>query len=1009
MLAVPRIYVAILAIAFGVGAGSAYAAPNPNEFKLPAKNGKENDGLGWSVAVSGNKAVVGSNFGNVVYFFTRNGAKWSQQGKVEGGTNFGGKVAISGNTAVVGGFGNATVFALRGAEWVQREVLQVPGATNAFGRALAISGDTIIAGDGLVHDGLGAVHIFVRNVREEWILQETITPTRRPPPSQFGDSFGSSVAISGETAIVGAPFANVVGDGLYQKGSAYVYVRNGVVWEEQAYLTAGTEPSFNFGNSVAISGNKAIVGSGVTGDAAYVFERNGAVWSASRVLREGLSGAHFGESVAISGEKIVVGAYGTDKFQGAAYVFERGDGTWPLKQKLQASDPSPPNPSPSSGGNVDASFGRSVDVSGETIIVGTPSKKIGSNLRQGRAYVIQQPDTDGDGLPDEWEKNGITIEGEFLDLKAMGANPMHKDIFIHADWMLHPNDSGLFPLPLHPNPQSIKKVIEAFKAAPVENPDKKPGITLHIDLGPDSVMDPVTGKKWTETYSKVTQPIPFSEITGSMEEGGYRWIDTDFYKKHNFEPSKRRPVFHWVVFGNALPISLPAHGIARGTPGADMVVAGGALRKALQEDQPDLVNTFYNDAFDRVWSDWVAATLMHELGHTLGLKHGGHDEVNRKPNYLSLMNYVFYPTGVPQQKKDIFKLDYSRLTLKDLNENHLVEALGIQDREGHRTLFNAYRADLPDRSNKCLQTNYNTRFLPALDWDCNGAITQHPVRADINGDSICVFAKGPLPLQTVPAPEDILQEGIIFAGADRICSTAALTDAAGELLDVQYTPVSNRAAPLILMGFNDWKNLDYGAGGQKGQRYAALIPQPMATISDEQPIKNIMVTIPPGLIKALVIAPRDVVTVSPAEGEPPLVVTFDGTASFAFDGKIVKWEWDFGDNNTGSGQTVTHTYTRPGQYFATLAVTDDKGRVNTSPHLNLVNVAGEIQLTPGDLNGDNVVDLIDLDILTAELDTPATEPSDPHDLNGDGTIDALDARILVNLCTYSRCASSKQD
>ncbi len=452
--------------------------------------------------------------------------------------------------------------------------------------------------------------------------------------------------------------------------------------------------------------------------------------------------------------------------------------------------------------------------------------------------------------------------------------------------------------------------------------------------------------------------------------------------------------------------------MTRSSPGSDIFIASGAIRETLHGSVPDLIHGSLIGAVDVIWSNWVAATLMHELGHALGLLHGGGDLANDKPNYLSLMNYAFYPTGIPQ-RNGTFKFDYS-MKLPDLNENHLIEARGIGDPNRRQTFFNRFpRADLPLAVNKCVEAAYNTRFLPspALDWDCNGKVTPTPVQADINGDSLCVVQKvtpdGLLPLHTVPAAGDILHEGRIYAGDDRICSTEVLRDATGEPLDVQFTSVSDQPAPLILSGFNDWNALDYGAGGNKGQPYAAVIRPPMGTGNVEPPIEKIMVKIPPGLIRALVFAPHDVITVSPAEGEPPLVVTFDGTASTAFDGKIVKWEWDFGDNNTGSGSTVTHTYTRPGDYFATLTVTDDKGRINTTPLLTRVSVTGEIQLMRGDLNGDNIVDLSDLDIITRELNTPATGPTDPSDLNGDGTIDALDARSLVNLCTYPHCASTK--
>jgi hypothetical protein len=1014
MIIICRIYVAVVAISCGTAAGLAYAAPNEEEVKFVAKDGMAFDIFGASVAISGSKAVVGSERG--VYFFKRNGPKWLQQGRFDTVGLGRWAVAIDGNTAIVSGTHSAVVFQLEGTEWIKKGSLEAPpGATVTFGRSLAISGDNLIIGDFQANNREGAAYIFVRN-GSEWTLQTSLKPNvRRPEGQGLGLAFGASVGISGDTAIVGAPTDNVIGDTVNQEGSAYVYTRKAGHWDgnEQGYLTADTENSSYFGSSVAISGNKAVVGSGsgTTGNAAFVFELNSSGWSPPRFLRtkDAETGDLFGESVAISGERIVVGASGSNNFQGAAYVFERGDGTWPQKQKLRASDPTSPNPPPPQGdGQVEAAFGSEVAISGHTIIISASAKKVGNHRLQGKAYVFQEPDADGDGLPDEWEKNGVWFEGVFLDLKQMGANPKHKDIFIHADWMLNPNTSGAFPLPLHPNPESLKKIIDAFAIAPVTNPDKKIGITLHIDLGPDSIMDPVSGKKWGDN-SKVLEPVPLEETTGSATAAGvYSWDAVDAHKNRNFKPSKREPVFYYVLFGSKLPEAVGALGMSRGYPGSDMVLAGDEIREMLQEAEPDLAKNFNNEPFNRLWYHWIARTFMHELGHSLGLLHGGDEHIDAKPNYLSVVN-TKYLTGIPHLNKNTVRLkyDYSRTKLRELNEDHLIEALGIGV-PGYLVRHNDFpNENLARAANKCLGDRPPVLRSLAVDWDCNGKVTPNPVKADINGDSVCVKPRPPAELKTVADAADILHEGIIYAGADRICSTAAKTDNAGKPLDIQYTSVNHKAAPLVLTGFNDWKALDYSAGGVRGQQLAAVTQLPMITRSLEPPLETIMDLIPPGLIKTLLVEPRDLVTVSPVEGEPPLTVTFDGSPSTAFDGKIVKWEWDFGDGGTGSGATVTHTYTRPGDYFASLTVTDDKGRVNTTPLLNRVNVAGEIQLMPGDLNGDNVVDLIDLDIITAELNTPITEPSDPKDLNGDGTIDALDARLLVNLCTYPRCASSK--
>jgi hypothetical protein len=114
----------------------------------------------------------------------------------------------------------------------------------------------------------------------------------------------------------------------------------------------------------------------------------------------------------------------------------------------------------------------------------------------------------------------------------------------------------------------------------------------------------------------------------------------------------------------------------------------------------------------------------------------------------------------------------------------------------------------------------------------------------------------------------------------------------------------------------------------------------MTTPQDEPGRDELLSAVPPDLIAEEGLAPHDVVAVSPQRGDAPLQVTFDGSASTAVDGTIVDYAWDFGDGTTGSGASVTHTYTTPGDYDATLTVTDSNGYVNLVPLLNLVTITG---------------------------------------------------------------------
>jgi hypothetical protein len=204
------------------------------------------------------------------------------------------------------------------------------------------------------------------------------------------DSFGSSVAISGATIVVGAPGFFI---GSVSPGSGYVFERQGGSFVEQQKLSASDGTAFDgFGHSVAISGATIVVGA--PGDdigsnegqgSVYVFERQGGSFVEQQKLTasDGATADFFGHSVAISGTTIVVGApgddIGSDLNQGSAYVFERQAGSFGGEQKLTVSD-----------GAAVGSFGFSVAISETTIVVGAPLDTIGTNFAQGSAYVFER-------------------------------------------------------------------------------------------------------------------------------------------------------------------------------------------------------------------------------------------------------------------------------------------------------------------------------------------------------------------------------------------------------------------------------------------------------------------------------------------------------------------------------------------------------------------------------------------------------------------------------------------
>ncbi len=205
------------------------------------------------------------------------------------------------------------------------------------------------------------------------------------------DQFGYSVAVSGGTAIVGAP-NHKVGSNV-QQGAVYVFSQSGGTWTQQAELTALDGAAYDlFGVSVALSGNTVVVGAGgktiganPDQGAAYVFVQNGGTWTqqAELIASDGAAYDWFGLSVSVDGSVALVGAYnktiGLNSGQGAAYVFDQNGESWTQQAELTASD----------GQSFDQ-FGASVAVSGTTGMVGSPLHSVGEQLLMGVAYVFVQ-------------------------------------------------------------------------------------------------------------------------------------------------------------------------------------------------------------------------------------------------------------------------------------------------------------------------------------------------------------------------------------------------------------------------------------------------------------------------------------------------------------------------------------------------------------------------------------------------------------------------------------------
>jgi MYXO-CTERM domain-containing protein len=383
------------------------------EAKIASPDGSPHDEFGSSVALFGDRVLIGVPMDSIAmeyaqgsaYVYVRGAEGWTleQQLVASDGTwddQFGTSVALSADRALVGALGDSYMdvgsvyaFAWDGAEWIQEQRI-VPsdgGYYDQFGRSVALSGDRALIGAARYdiadpNANEGAAYVFVRN-GSVWTEVQTLTAS----DGAADDHFGTSVALSNDRALIGAP-------GWGTGVSAYAYVWDGLTFGgEQRLAPADGAPDDQFGWTVALSGDQAIVGAhahdvGLSSDqgAAYTYDWNGSAWVAGAKLvpSDGGENAWFGYSVALSADRALVGAplvvlselsgaplQTTD--QGGAYVYLRTAGTWTEQQRVIASD-----------GDSRSWLGSAVALSGELAAVGAPGSTIGGNAAEGSVYVF---------------------------------------------------------------------------------------------------------------------------------------------------------------------------------------------------------------------------------------------------------------------------------------------------------------------------------------------------------------------------------------------------------------------------------------------------------------------------------------------------------------------------------------------------------------------------------------------------------------------------------------------
>ncbi|MCP4571142.1 MAG: T9SS type A sorting domain-containing protein [bacterium] len=274
-------------------------------------------------------------------------------------------------------------------------------------------------------------------------------------------------------------------------------------------------------------------------------------------------------------------------------------------------------------------------------------------------FTLDFGDRDGDGLLDVWETDGIDVDDNGTVDIVLDSDPDHKDLFIELDAMAGvPVDTD-----------AIDDVVMAFDTAPagmIDNPNGQAGVVLHVMIDEtDLERQTLIGSPWPGFFDSL-KAVHFGSLA-----------DQQHSKKEDVKKAREK-IFRYCLWADSLLTRADTLTAEYDTttgraevPGDDFIVAAGytALEAPLDAQRA------------------LAGTFMHELGHTLGLKHGGYDEINCKPNYLSVMNYS-RQMPYPATAED-WVLDYSRTLLSTLDEGELWEPLGAGGPSDRVLYFNA--------------------------------------------------------------------------------------------------------------------------------------------------------------------------------------------------------------------------------------------------------------------------------------------------------------------------------
>jgi len=652
-------------------------------------------------------------------------------------------------------------------EWIERQAL-VPSPTSA--NAIAMSGPVVVLGQGFFSfpESRGVAMIMERNNAGNWLQTAVLQPDDLLPDARFG----RLVAASGDRIAVQASFVF----SSQARDAIYVYRREGFgqwVLEDRIPLFEGNDFSERYtALEMAMDGDTITLfeGSGFKGTCSLRFEAyerdEDNQWTLrTRIQEDNQPCGEF--SMALVGNVAVVGDSALQNSTGGARVYRRNqDGSWIRGENIIPADVPPisfmgtqlafdgqtllltspfglsnrffafdlqpdgtfadlgPQPSVLFPPDANVGYGMSIGIDGHDVVVGVPNpgNAFPDKFETGVLVFYEREstdtDTDGDGLPDDWERDGIPYakaDGTTGRLILPQADPLRKNMYIEVD-------AALIEMP-----QSAKdQVIEAFDRAPVSNPDGSTGIILHIVLDETQVPTP----------NSVVNGDAFPLNFDSLREERFGTVEEQHGPDAAALLAAKAKAYRWCFAYSGIQFASGTAYYGRGKiPGPSFLI--------------DLDNEIFDVVLHPVTGPQeIASTFMHELGHTLGLRHGGSDNIHGKPNYPSIMNYAL--THTTPWNRSFRRLDYSREELEPLHESALDETRGINSAKYRR-----YR--MPFGVGPALIRRFTFVGLAGRPTDFNGdGVRQGVVEQDLNFMPTIDFAgvTQPSPGEPLPGQND---------------------------------------------------------------------------------------------------------------------------------------------------------------------------------------------------------------------------------------------------------------